>query len=130
MTKRNQRGFVLVTALTLSILYFALMELLLIDSSRSLAEAQRFRAHVVASALAENAAELAAFQIITRNTADVNATDFQGTMHGKLTRNSNSFVLQGDGVAIGVMTQKASVTVQGRVDESGNVKIDFTVHGE
>ncbi len=130
MSKKNQRGFVLVTALTLSILYFALMELLLIDSSRALGEAQRFRAHVVAGTLAENAAELAAFQLITRSSADVNASDFQGTMHGKLQRNSNSFVLQGDGVAIGAMKQSAKVRVEGRVEENGSVKIDFTVHGE
>ncbi|HEX7420223.1 MAG TPA: hypothetical protein VF505_10080, partial [Thermoanaerobaculia bacterium] len=61
--RKNQRGFVLITALTISILYFALMELLLIDSSRALREAQRFRAHVLAGTLAESAADLAAFQI-------------------------------------------------------------------
>ncbi|HEY8711632.1 MAG TPA: hypothetical protein VIM68_02105 [Thermoanaerobaculia bacterium] len=130
MSKKNQRGFVLVTALTLSILYFALMELLLIDSSRALGEAQRFRAHVVADALAENAAELAAFQIVTRNNADVNVRDFQGTMHGTLQRNSNSFVLQGEGNAIGAMKQAAKVRVEGRVGEDGSLKIDFTMHGE
>ena len=131
MSKRkNQRGFVLITALTLSILYFALMELLLIDSSRALGEAQRFRAHIVAETLAENAAELAALQLITRNQANTDANDFQGTMHGELRRNSNSFVLTGKGVSIGSLTQTAKVTVEGRVGEDGSVKIDFTVHGQ
>jgi Tfp pilus assembly protein PilX len=130
MSKRkNQRGFVLITALTISILYFALMELLLIDSSRALGEAQRFRAHVVAGTLAESAAELAAFQIITRNNATIDKKDFQGTMHGVLQRNSNSFVLQGEGLAIGAMKQSAKVRVEGRV-EGLALKIDFTVHGE
>lgn len=128
--RRNQRGFVLVTALTLSILYFALMELLLIDSSRALGEAQRFRAHIVAGTLAESAVELAAFQIIIRNSADVNRHDFQGTMHGTLQRNSNSFILQGEGTAIGAMKQAAKVRVEGRVGDDGSLKIDFTVHGE
>lgn len=130
MSKKNQRGFVLVTALTLSILYFALMELLLIDSSRALGEAQRFRAHIVAAALAENAAELAAFQIVTRSSADVNANDFQGTMHGVLRRNSQSFVLEGEGSAIGAMKQDSKVRVEGRIDPGGSLKIDFTVHRE
>ena len=128
--KKNQRGFVLVTALTLSILYFALMELLLIDSSRALGEAQRFRAHVVAGALAESAAELAAFQIVTKSGATVNATDFQGSMHGELKRTSNSFVLEGDGVATGAMQQESKVRVEGRIGDDGSLKIDFTVHDQ
>lgn len=130
MSKKNQRGFVLVTALAISILYFALMELLLIDSSRALGEAQRFRAHIVAGALAESAAELAAFQLIARDNAKIDKQDYQGTMHGVLQRNSNSFVLEGEGVAIGAMKQSAKVRVEGRVGEDKSVKIDFTVHGE
>lgn len=128
--RKHQRGFVLITALTLSILYFALMELLLIDSSRALGEAQRFRAHVVASALAESAAELAALQIVTKSSATVDAADFQGTMHGELSRNSNTFVLKGVGTAIGSMKQDSRVVVQGRIDPNGALKIDFTQHAE
>ncbi len=127
--KQRQRGFVLVTALALSILYFALMELLLIDSTRALGEAQRFRAQIVANVLAENGAELAAFQIVTRSSANVNANDFQGTMHGELQRNSNSFVLTGEGSTTGAVRQDASVSVQGRLDPDGSLKIDYTVHG-
>ena len=128
---KRQRGFVLVTALTLSILYFALMELMLIDTTRALGEAQRFRAHVVAQTLAESAAELAAFQIITKSVANVNATDFQGTMHGELQRNSNAFVLKGHGISIGSMSQESNVRVEGRIDDTNNsLKIDFTVHEE
>ena len=130
MSKRKQRGFVLVTALTLSVLYFALMELLLIDSTRALSEAQRFRSHVIAAALAESGAELAAFQIVTKSSANVNATDFQGTMHGELQRMSNSFILQGEGSSIGSMTKAARVRVEGRISEDGSLKIDFTVHAE
>jgi len=126
--KKNQRGFVLITAMVISILYFALMELLLIDSSRALNEAQRFRAHVVAGTLAESAAELAAFQIVTGNgTTPIDRQDSQGTMHGVLERNGNSFVLTGEGVAIGAMTQSAKVRVEGTV-EGLVVKINFTMH--
>ncbi len=128
-SKRRERGIVLISALVLAMLYFALMELLLIDSSRALHEAQRFRARVVALTLAESGAELAAYQMVTRTGATVNDSDFQGTMSGSLRRTGNNFELDGDGTSIGVPTQDASVQVQGRIDPAdGTVKIDFTVH--
>src|SRR5258708_13978010 len=68
----SQRRYVLITAIALAVLYFGLMELMLIDSSRALREAQRFRSRVVASALAESAAELAAAQMGTRPGATAN----------------------------------------------------------
>ncbi|HWS71823.1 MAG TPA: hypothetical protein VN605_06890, partial [Thermoanaerobaculia bacterium] len=69
----------------LSVLYFGLMELMLIDSQRALAEARRFRARVVASTLAESAAELAAEQLVNHGgVVPVNETDAQGTMRGNL----------------------------------------------
>src|SRR6266566_4686861 len=61
----EQRGYVLISAIALAILYFGLMELMLIDSSRALREAQRFRARVTSAALAESAAELSAAQMIS-----------------------------------------------------------------
>jgi hypothetical protein len=51
-------------ALILAALYFGLVGLLLVDSSRELAEARRFRARILALTLAENGAELAARNII------------------------------------------------------------------
>ena len=49
-TNRSERGIVLVDALVLAVLYFALMELMMVDASRSLQEAQRFRARTWSSA--------------------------------------------------------------------------------
>jgi hypothetical protein len=129
-TSKSQRGFVLISALVLSLLYFALMELLLIDSSRALNEAQRFRARIVATALAESGAELAANQIVTRMTASVNDSDYQGTMSGSSKRVGNNFEIQGDGTSIGVPNQDASVQLQGRIDPDGSIKIDFAVHSQ
>ncbi len=126
--RRDQRGFVLVAALVLAILYFALMELLLIDSSRALAEAQRFRARIVSTALAENAAELAAEQIVSRSSAKVTASNFQGTMDGTLTRSGPKFELEGQGTATGVIRQESSVIVQGRIAPDGTLSIDYTIH--
>src|SRR5260370_11002888 len=89
----NQRGYVLISAIALAVLYFGLMELMLIDSSRALREAQRFRSRVVASALAESAAELAAAQMVTRPVANANASDEQEHITGALPVNGSQFNL-------------------------------------
>ncbi|HSP15434.1 MAG TPA: hypothetical protein VLV78_11845 [Thermoanaerobaculia bacterium] len=115
------------SALVLAVLYFALMELLLIDSSRALTEAQRFRSRVVAETLAENAAELAALQMINTGGANVTASDFQGTMHGTLRRTGDHFELEGEASTIGVMPQAATVFVQGTISGT-NIAIDYTNH--
>ena len=129
--KRRERGFVLVTAIVIAVLYFALMELLLIESSRALTEAQRFRARVVAAALAENGAELAALQIVNTAGGTVTYTDQQGTMRGKLQRTGPvTFEIEGDGRTTGVLTQSATVRIQGRIDPDGTIKIDYTLHGQ
>jgi ABC-type Na+ efflux pump permease subunit len=130
---RSQRGYVLITAIVLAILYFALMELMLIDSSRSLQQAQRFRSRLVAQALAESAAELAAVNLVDRYGTNVDAEDEQGRMVGKLTRSANSFVLEGSGTTSGVMPVTATVRVQGSIVGSGkdaHVAIDYAFHSQ
>jgi len=118
-------------ALVLSFLYFALMSLILIDSTRALHEANRFRARVVASTLAENGAELAALNIISLISRPVpEDKDWQGAYSADLQITpSGDFVIKAHGTAIGVLTQKAFVQLQGRVD--GNVvKIDYAMHAQ
>ena len=73
--RTSERGFALIAALTLAVLYFALMELILIDSSRSLAEAQRFRARIMAATLAEDAAELAALNMRAKTSSRVEISE-------------------------------------------------------
>lgn len=127
--KGGQRGFVLVTALALAILYFSLMELMLIDSSRALAEAQRFRARIMAGALAESGAELAALQMLSKSGTTASYADQQGTISGQYTRSNNSFEIEGHATATGVLQQDASVRVQGRIEPATNaIKIDYTMH--
>ncbi|HEX9502665.1 MAG TPA: hypothetical protein VGA10_13520 [Thermoanaerobaculia bacterium] len=125
----NQRGYVLISAIALAVLYFGLMELMLIDSSRALREAQRFRSRVVASALAESAAELAAAQMVTRPVANANASDEQGQMTGALRVNGSQFELTGEGVTAGVAPVTATVRVQGRI-ENNHIAIDYTFHSQ
>jgi type II secretory pathway component PulK len=124
----SERGFALVAAIVLAVLYVALVELLLIDSARELSEARRFRAKVVAAALAENGAELAAAQLINRDTADVNAVDWQGSISGTLLKKADHrFEIIGTGETSGIVKTSARVEVQGRI-EGTKVEIEYAVH--
>lgn len=105
------------------------MELMLIDSSRALREAQRFKSRVVAATLAESAAELASAQMVTRPGGTATATDEQGQMSGSLTMNGNQFEITAEGTTAGVVPVKSSVRVQGRV-EGSHIAIDYTFHSQ
>jgi tetrahydrodipicolinate N-succinyltransferase len=121
-------------AIVVAVLYFGLVELMLLDSARELGEARRFRARIIAETLAENAAELAAQQIITREaTVPFNIDTEQGTMIGKMTKsgsavaNERTFEIHGEGVSAGITESRARVTLRGVV--TGNqVKIRYVFH--
>ena len=124
-----ERGYVLISAIALAILYFGLMELMLIDSSRALTAAQRFRSRVVASTLAENAAELAAVNMVNAPAATTTAQDDQGKMIGGITVDGNQFEINGQGETTGVTPVKATVRVQGTITGS-HIAIDYTFHSQ
>ena len=123
----RERGFVLAAALIIAVLYFALMELLLLDSTRALNEAQSYHAHVVAATLAESGAELAAVNLVSSGGANVDAQDAQGTMSGKLTKLGQTFEISGDGDAVGVPNAHAHVDLKGTVLGT-HVQIDYATH--
>lgn len=128
--RSSQRGYALISALVLAILYFALVELLLIDSARELAEARRFRARIVAETLAENGAELAALHIVTREQPfHPVAEDWQGTISGTMTKNplSGQFDIVGTGRTGGLTESRARVLVRGRVVGT-SVRVQYTIH--
>lgn len=121
----------LIAAIVLAVLYFGLIELLLIDSQRELKEAQRFRARVVAITLAENGAELAAHDL--RNSTGVPQVEqnANGTMRGTANYSQGRFLLTGEGAAAGVVEQRATVRIEGSMDEaSGDVVIDYAYHSQ
>lgn len=124
-----ERGFVLLAAIVLAVLYFGLMELLLLDSARELKEAQRFRARVVAAVVAENAAELAAEQMTDRMETRVETADAQGSMKARMTRAGREFTIGASAVTKGILEQKASVTVVGEID-GGKIRIAYTIHSQ
>ncbi len=129
---RTERGFALIAALALAILYFALMELLLLDSSRALLEARQFRSRIVAATVAENAAELAALNMRIGLSKTARESDEQGDMVGKLTIGAGSpgFRIEGDAETTGVIRQKARVVVDGQMDTAGRINIDYTNHSQ
>lgn len=132
----SERGFALVAAIILAILYFALIQLLMMDASRELNEARRFRARIIALTLAENGAELAAADMISRNTSNVSRENPEGTFSGELNRAFASpgayeipFTLVGRAETTGLAKTKATVYVQGRI--LGNeVRIQYTMHSQ
>ena len=128
--RERQRGFVLAAALALAVLYFLLMELILMDASRALSEAQRFRSRTVAAALAENGAELAAQSIVDHGGANIKLSDAQGDVTGTLVRTGPQFELKGSGVTKGVVPQSAKVVVQGRINSDNTIEIDYTIHSQ
>lgn len=133
--RTSERGFALALALVLAVLYFGLIELLMIDSSRELAAARRYRARVVAHTLAENAAEAAAFQMAN---PDVHGNTFseedeQGRMSGTLMKAGSppttSFVLTGEGVSAGLESTKATVRLQGTIVDK-EITIQYAQHSQ
>ncbi|HYH06868.1 MAG TPA: hypothetical protein VEK11_07350 [Thermoanaerobaculia bacterium] len=112
-------------------LYFGMIQLLLVDASRDLAEARRFRARVIAWTLAENAAERSAYSIATLGPASMptlTVEDEHGIMRGQLMKPGKNFRLVGEGESKGVVKVTSTVTVIGRVEDDGTVYIDFTMH--
>ena len=127
--RTRERGYALISAIALAVLYFAVMQLIMIDSSRVLHEAQRFRSKVIAAALAENAAELAASQMLLSSSRNVNATDGDGTMSGKLQRSTNDFVINGEGTSSGTEPRTATVRLQGRTAGT-KIMVDYAYHSQ
>lgn len=124
----SQRGFALIAAIALSILYFALIELMLLESSRELSEAQRFRSRIVATTLAENGAELAAANMLNELYTTADAENWQGRVSGTMTRNAgNQFTIEGHGETTGVKPIRAKVRVYGRI-LGKDVRIQYTMH--
>jgi hypothetical protein len=133
--RKSERGFALVAAISLAILYFALVELMLIDSARELKEARRFRAKVVAATLAENGAELAAAQMMTRYTGTESDENWQGRYSGRMTRTASTdgsgeerFVISGDGETTGTERVRAHVEIRGRILPPSDIRIQYAVH--
>jgi hypothetical protein len=127
--RTRERGYALISAIALAILYFAVMQLIMIDSNRVLREAQRFRAKVISSALAENAAELAAAQMVVTASRNIKANDADGKMKGSLRRGMSDFEVTAEGTSYGAEPRTATVRIQGRITGT-KIMVDYTFHSQ
>jgi hypothetical protein len=117
----------------LAVLYFGLIELLLIDAGRELRAARQFRSRIIALTYAENGAEGAARMITVREVQMVpfDHEDEQGSAAGRATRLGDTFNLVGDGKSLGLEPVSAHVDLQGYVDRTNPVvqlHVDVSVH--
>ncbi len=133
--RSSESGYALIAAIVLAVLFFSLVELLMIDSSRELAEARRFRSRIIAQNIAENGAELAAVEIAKpeRASSSVRAEDFQGEISGHMRKNAaGEFDIEARGKTNGLVPIESKVQVRGRVVEVGpgvyDVRIQYTIH--
>lgn len=130
----GERGYALVASLVLALLFFALITLVLWESTMRYRAAQRFRARVVAQTLAENAAELAAKGLRDGSSLNASAETDEGTMAAKGEASQDvdgtvRFKIEAEGTTRGVQPTRATVTVWGRVDGSG-VRVTRTKHSQ
>lgn len=126
--RAEERGFVLVSVLLLAVLFFGLMNLVLRESMDASHSAQRFRARIVSEVLAENAAELAAREMVLTSGAERSAENADGLMEGSFTRKpGDAFVITGVAETKGILRARTSVLIEGRI-EGTTIIIEKTVH--
>ncbi|MGK2859265.1 MAG: hypothetical protein ACSLFQ_18850 [Thermoanaerobaculia bacterium] len=130
----GERGYALVASLVLAVLFFALMTLVLLESTMRYRGAQRYRARIVAQTLAENAAELAAKGLGDGSSLIASAETDEGTMKatGEVATDLDGvvrFKIEAEGETRGVQRVRATVTVWGRVD-AGGVRVTRTKHSQ
>lgn len=128
-----ERGWVLLSVLVISTLYFALIALMLWESTMRYRAAQRFRSRVVAQALAESGAELAARDLLTGSSGKIEEEIDDGIMFGESVATGNSseggFHITAAGRSSGTSPADASVEVWGRI-RNGRLIINRTLHSQ
>ena len=130
----QERGFALLSALVLAVLFFGLISLVLWESFLRYRGAQSFRSRVIAQTLAENAAEVAAKGLADGSALSTSIETADGTMAAKGHTSqhldgSTLFEIQAEGVTLGTQPTVATVTVKGFVD-ADRVTITSTRHSQ
>ena len=126
--KPRERGYALITALILALLYFALMELVWIESTDALRGANRFRSTVLAEILAQNGAELVAEEMVARSSRDALTELPGGGVVASYRRMPDfSFEIRSTALSSGPFRVRRSLVVAGTIID-GNVSIVRTSH--
>lgn len=128
--REREGGFVLLSALVFAVLYFGVLGLLWFEAIERIRTAQRFRSRVEAQTLAENAAELAAENMIVLLSSKVEAENDDGRMTANYKRLSDgTFEIRGTGQTSGVPPTSAHVNVTGRIAGTDIVILRTTHRG-
>ena len=133
--REREQGYVLISVMVIAMLYFALIMLVLWESSEKLRLAQRFRARLVAQALAENAAELAAKGMAGGSTSSVEEEIDSGFLRASSTlgaadsQGKREFTIKAEGRTKGSQAATATVDVWGHV-VGKQVVITRTLHSQ
>lgn len=130
----GERGYALLSALVLAVLFFALISLVLWESTVRYRAAQAFRARILAQSLAANAAEMSASGLAAGSPLAVSLETEEGTMAAKGTASTDTdgvtrFEIEAEGVTRGVRPSFATVKARGRI-ESGQLTITSTKHSQ
>lgn len=125
----REKGFALISALLLALLFLALIQILFLESSETYRSAMRFRSRVLAQALAESAVEIAARDLVNYGGASINAQNLDGRMESVFERldEDGRFRIIGKGVTGGVFPMEADVEIEGKID-GPKIDIDKSKH--
>jgi hypothetical protein len=127
---KAERGFALITALVVAILFFGFLELLLLESSEAFRAASRFRARTIAQTLAENAAELAVRNMLAGGASEADLAVPGGSMKATyVLLPGGGFRVDAFGMSSGVMPSTASVIVIGHFNGSA-IQVTGTIHSQ
>ncbi len=116
VSRASERGLILVSVLVIAVLYFALMQLILLESSEKMRGALRFRARVVADLVAEDAVELAAERMVRSPARSIRQELKGGSAEGDFRLYSGRrFRLSGSGNASGPVSSRTTIELRGRI---------------
>jgi hypothetical protein len=119
--------------LVIAILYFALISLMLWESTEAFRSAQRFRSRIVAQAWAESGAEIAAQKVVSASTGESTWESDEATVETDTkvvpTQNGLDFQITSASTTKGVMPARARVSATGRYDGS-RFRILRTIHSQ
>lgn len=130
----GESGFAIAGALVLAFLFFALVALLMIESTAVMQQASRFRARIAAETLSESAAEIAALRMISTKSDDEFSEEVSGgVMEAKWKRSPtgnpavDAFVIIAKGRTNGIPQVERTTKVYGQILGS-NIQLIRTVH--
>jgi hypothetical protein len=131
----GERGFALLSAIVIAVLFFVLIQLLLVEATSASRQAVRFGARITSQVLAENAAELAALQMVRLGPMglqeQLDGASIQATWQRFPEQNAGEvpYLIRASASVEGVQPVEARVEVYGRLGATW-ITVDRTEHSQ